>query len=39
MILNLKDPKHSNKDEHFGKVAVYNVNMQKSIAFSYTNNQ
>jgi hypothetical protein len=41
MILYLKDPKNSTKKlirNYFGKVAGYEVSIQKSVAFLYTNN-
>jgi hypothetical protein len=44
MILHLKDPKKSMEKlleiiTSFGKVAGYKINMQKSVAFLYTNNE
>jgi hypothetical protein len=44
MILYLKDPKNSTKKlleiiNTFGKVAVYKINIQKSVIFLYTNNE
>jgi hypothetical protein len=44
MILNRKDPKKSSKKtirniNSFGKVARYKIDMQKSVAFLYTNNK
>jgi hypothetical protein len=44
MILYLKDPKNSIKKlleiiNSFSKVAGYNINIQKSVAFLYTNNE
>jgi sorbitol-specific phosphotransferase system component IIBC len=44
MILNRKDPKKSSKKtirniNSFGKVARYKIDMQKSVAFLYTNNE
>jgi hypothetical protein len=44
MILYLKDPKYStekllNTINSFSKVAGYKINLQKSVAFLYTNNQ
>jgi hypothetical protein len=43
MIIYLRDPKNSSKKlleiiNSFGKVAVYKINIQKSITFLYTNN-
>jgi retron-type reverse transcriptase len=44
MILYLKDPKNSTKNlldtiYSFNKVAGYKINLQKSVAFLYTNNE
>jgi hypothetical protein len=44
MILYLKDPKNSTKKlqdtiKSYSKVAGYKINLQKSIAFLYTNNK
>jgi hypothetical protein len=44
MILYLKDPKNSTKKlleikNSFGKVAGYKINIQKSVAFPYVNNE
>jgi hypothetical protein len=44
MILSLKDPKNATKKlleiiNTFGKVAGYKINIQKSVAFLYTNNE
>jgi hypothetical protein len=44
MILNLKEPKHSTQElldtiNTFSKVAGYKINLQKSLAFLYTNNK
>ena len=44
MILHIENPKHSTKKlleliNEFGKVAGYKINMQKSVAFLYTNNK
>jgi hypothetical protein len=44
MILYLKDPKDFTKktpksDKHFGNVVGYKINIQKSVAFLYTNNE
>jgi hypothetical protein len=44
MILYLKDPKTSNQKlldtiNKYIKVAVYKINLQKSLAFLYTNNE
>jgi hypothetical protein len=44
MILYLRYPKNSIKKileimNFFGKVAVYKINIQKSVAFLYTNNK
>jgi hypothetical protein len=44
MILYLKDPKNSTKKlldliNTFSKVAGYEINTQKSLAFLYTNNE
>jgi hypothetical protein len=44
MILYLKDPKHSTQKlldtiNSFSKVAGYKINLQKSLAFLYTNNE
>jgi retron-type reverse transcriptase len=44
MIVYLKDPKNSTKKlseiiNYFGKGAGYKINMQKSVAFLYTNNE
>ena len=44
MILCLENPKDSTRKlleliHEFGKVAVYKINTQKSIAFLYTNNE
>jgi hypothetical protein len=44
MLLYLKDPKNSTKKlleiiNTFGKVAVYKINIQKSVIFLYTNNE
>jgi hypothetical protein len=44
MILYLKNPKNSTKKlleiiNSFGKVAGYKINIQKSVAFLYTNNK
>jgi hypothetical protein len=44
MILYLKDPKNSTKKlldliNTFSKVAVYKIDIQKSIAFRYTNTE
>jgi hypothetical protein len=44
MILYLKDPKNSTKNlldtiNSYSKVARYKINLQKSLAFLYTNNE
>ena len=44
MVLYIKTPKVSNKNlveliNEFSKVAGYNVNIQKSVAFLYENNE
>jgi hypothetical protein len=44
MILYLKDPKNSTQNlqdtiDSFSKVAGYKINLQKSLAFLYTNNK
>jgi hypothetical protein len=44
MILYLKDPKHSTQKlldtiNSYSKVAGYKINLQKSLAFLYTNNK
>jgi hypothetical protein len=44
MILYLKDPKHSIQNflgtiSSYSKVAGYKINLQKSLAFLYTNNE
>jgi hypothetical protein len=42
MILYLRDPKNSTKKlfvNSFRKVAGYKINIQKSVAFLYTNNK
>jgi hypothetical protein len=44
MILYLKDPKHStlkflDTKNRYSKVAGYKINLQKSLAFLYTNNE
>jgi hypothetical protein len=44
MILYLKDPKHStqkllNTIKNYSKVAGYKINLQKSLAFLYINNE
>jgi hypothetical protein len=44
MILYLKDPKNSTQKllgtiSSFSKVAGYKINLQKSVAFLYTNNE
>jgi hypothetical protein len=44
MILYLKDPKHSTQKlldtiNSYSKVAGYKINLQKSLAFLYTNNE
>jgi hypothetical protein len=44
MILNLKDPKNSTKIlldtiNCFSKVAAHKINLQKLVAFLYTNNE
>jgi hypothetical protein len=44
MILYLKDPKNSTQKlldsiSSFSKVAGYKINLQKSLAFLYTNNE
>jgi hypothetical protein len=44
MILHLKNPKNSTKNyleiiNSFGKIAGYKINIQKSVAFLYTNNE
>jgi isocitrate dehydrogenase len=44
MILYLKDLKNSTKKlqdtiNSFSKVAVYKINLQKSVSFLYTNNE
>jgi hypothetical protein len=44
MILYLKDPKISNQKlldtiKSFSNVAEYKINLQKSLAFLYTNNE
>jgi hypothetical protein len=43
MILYLKDPKNSTPKldtiNNFSKVAGYKFNLQKSVAFPYTNNE
>jgi hypothetical protein len=39
MVLHLKDPKKSNKLKMFSKVAGYKINIQKSVAFLYSNNE
>ena len=43
MILYIKDPKNATRKlleliNEFGKVAGYKINIQKSVAFLYTNN-
>ena len=38
MILYIENPKDSTKNE-FNKVARYQINIQKSVAFLYTNNE
>jgi predicted RNA-binding protein with PIN domain len=44
MILHLKDPKNSTQKlldtiNSYSKVAGYKINLQKSLAFLYTNNE
>jgi hypothetical protein len=44
MILYLKDPKHSTQKlldtiNSYSKVAGYKINIEKSLAFLYTNNE
>jgi hypothetical protein len=44
MILHLKDPKNSTQTlidtiNSFNSVAIYKINLQKSVAFLYTNNE
>jgi hypothetical protein len=39
MILYLEDPKTSRHMNSFSSVAVYNINLQKSVAFLYSNNE
>jgi hypothetical protein len=44
MILYLKDPKYSTTKlldtiHNFSNIAVYKINLQKSVAFLYTNNE
>jgi hypothetical protein len=44
MILYLKDPKNSTEKlldiiNSYSKVAVYKINLQKSLSFLYTNNE
>jgi hypothetical protein len=44
MILYLKDPKNSTQElldtiNSYSKVAGYKINLQKSLAFLYTNNK
>ena len=44
MILYLENPKYSTRkplelNKEFGKVAGYKINMQKSLAFLYTNDE
>jgi hypothetical protein len=44
MILDLKDPKNSTQKlldtiNSYSKVAGYKINLQKSLAFLYTNNK
>jgi predicted RNA-binding protein with PIN domain len=44
MILHLKDPKNSTQKlldtiNSYSKVAGYKINLQKSLAFLYTNNK
>ena len=44
MILYMENPKHSTKKlleliDEFSKVAGYQINAQKSVAFLYTNNE
>jgi hypothetical protein len=39
MILYLKDPKTSNTISSFSNVAGYKINLEKSVAFQYTNNE
>jgi preprotein translocase subunit Sss1 len=44
MILYLKDPKHSTQKlldtiNSYSKMALYKINLQKSLAFLYTNNK
>ena len=44
MILYIKDPKDATRKlleliNEFGKVAGYKINIQKSVAFLYTNNE
>jgi hypothetical protein len=44
MILYLKDPKNSTQKlldtiNSYSKVAGYNINIEKSLAFLYTNNE
>jgi hypothetical protein len=44
MILYLKDPKNSTQKllhtiDSYSKVAGYKINLQKSLAFLYTNNE
>ena len=44
MILNIENPKDNIRKlleliNEFSKVAGYNINMQKSLAFLYTNNE
>ena len=44
MILHIKNPKHSSPNlleliNKFSKVAGYQINIQKSVAFLYANNE
>ena len=44
MILSIEDPKVSTQElleviSEFGKVAGYKINIEKSVAFLYTNNE
>ena len=44
MILYIENPKDTNREllefiNEFGKVAGYEINIQKSVAFLYTNNE
>ena len=43
MILYIEDPKDATRKllelNEFGKVAAYKINIQKSVAFLYTNNE